>query len=53
MAEPNVKRWTIADLDALPEKVDGWRIRYEIIDGELFVSRAPGDEHQYTTAQIT
>jgi Uma2 family endonuclease len=53
MAEPSVKRWTVADLDALPEKEDGWRIRYEIIDGELFVSRAPGDEHQYTTAQFT
>ena len=39
MAEPRVKRWTIADLDALPETTDGWRNRYEISDGELFVSR--------------
>src|SRR4051812_43274658 len=53
MAEPSVKRWTVADLDALPNEKNGLRIRYEIIDGELFVSRAPGDEHQYTTAQFT
>jgi Uma2 family endonuclease len=52
MAEPSVKRWTIADLDALPETTDGWRNRYEIIDGELFVSRAPGDEHQYCCARF-
>jgi Uma2 family endonuclease len=51
MAEPSVKRWTIADLDALPETTDGWRNRYEIIDGELFVSRAPGNDHQYATTQ--
>ncbi len=53
MAEPSVRRWTVADLDALPETVDGWRVRYEIIDGELFVSRAPGDDHQYACAEIT
>jgi Uma2 family endonuclease len=53
MAEPSVKRWTVADLDALPEKEAGWRLRYEIIDGELFVSRAPGDDHQYAAAQFT
>src|SRR4051794_36624745 len=53
MAEPSVKRWTVADLDALPNEKNGLRIRYEIIDGELFVSRAPGDDHQYTTAQFT
>jgi Uma2 family endonuclease len=52
MAEPSVKRWTIADLDALPETTDGWRNRYEIIDAELFVSRAPGDEHQYCGARF-
>src|SRR6185369_5914074 len=33
---------TIADLDAMPE--DG--NRYEIIEGELFVSCAPGLKHQ-------
>jgi Uma2 family endonuclease len=53
MAEPSVKRWTVADVDALPDDPNGWRIRYEIIDGELFVSRAPGDEHQYCCGQVT
>jgi Uma2 family endonuclease len=43
MAETQTKRWTLAELDALP--YDEWT-RYEIIDGELFVSTAPGDHHQ-------
>ena len=40
---PAALRWTVADLELFPD--DEWK-RYEIIDGELFVSRAPGDEHQ-------
>jgi Uma2 family endonuclease len=36
-------RWTTRDLLALPE--DGWK-RYEVIDGELFVTRAPHIFHQ-------
>jgi Uma2 family endonuclease len=36
------KRWTVEMLDALPD--DG--NRYEIIDGELFVTPAPSDVHQ-------
>ena len=35
-------RWTIADLEGLPDNGN----RYEIIDGELFVTRAPHIEHQ-------
>jgi Uma2 family endonuclease len=37
------ERWTIADLELFPD--DDWK-RYEIIDGELFVAKAPGYEHQ-------
>jgi Uma2 family endonuclease len=35
-------RWTISDLEGLPENSN----RYEIIDGELFVTRAPHLDHQ-------
>jgi Uma2 family endonuclease len=35
-------RWTISDLEGLPENGN----RYEIIDGELFVTRAPHLNHQ-------
>lgn len=41
-------RWTSADLDALPD--DGKH--YEIIDGELYVSRQPGYHHQYACSQL-
>ena len=47
------RRWTVADLEALP--YDEWH-RYEIIDGELFVSTAPRREHQlacgFTTTEL-
>ena len=43
-------RWTIADLEVLPD--DEWK-RYEIIDGELFVSRAAGNEHQAVCMQCS
>lgn len=41
-------RWTINDVEALPENGS----RYEIIDGELFVSKAPHWHHQVTCANI-
>jgi Uma2 family endonuclease len=43
MAEPQRRRWTVAEVEALP--YDEWH-RYEVIDGELFVSTAPHFEHQ-------
>jgi Uma2 family endonuclease len=42
-------RWTSADLEVLPD--DGKR--YEIIDGELYVSRQPGYHHQYACTQLS
>ena len=39
-----VRRYTSADLERLPD-VEG--TRYEIIDGELHVSKQPHWEHQY------
>jgi Uma2 family endonuclease len=43
MAMPSVKRvWTVADLADLPD--DG--NRYEVLDGELYVTPAPTYDHQ-------
>ena len=41
--------WTTADLELLPESSN----RYEIIDGELFVTRAPHWGHQRASTRIT
>lgn len=41
-------RWTTADLELLPDNSD----RYEIIDGELFVTRAPHWNHQRVCGNI-
>lgn len=41
-------RWTIADLELFPDNGN----RYEIIDGELFVTRAPNWKHQETTGRF-
>jgi len=43
------EKFTSADLELMPD--DGKR--YEIIEGDLYVSRQPGSEHQYTCAQMT
>jgi Uma2 family endonuclease len=49
MAEtPAAVRWTIADLELFPEDNQ----RYEIVDGELFVSRAAGNRHQRACGEI-
>lgn len=41
-------RWTSADLELLPENGN----RYEIIDGELFMSKQPHWHHQKTCGNI-
>ncbi len=43
-ASPKKLRWTSADLELFPDDDK----RYEIIDGELFVTRAPHWQHQTT-----
>jgi Uma2 family endonuclease len=43
-----IRRWTSADLAVLPD--DGKR--YEIIDGELYMSRQPHWHHQRTCGKI-
>lgn len=42
-------RWTTADLEVLA--ADEWK-RYEIVNGELFVSRAPHIRHQDAAGRI-
>ena len=41
-------RWTVADLEGLPD--DG--TRYEIIDGELHVSKQPDWRHQFVCGRL-
>jgi Uma2 family endonuclease len=50
MNQPMVDRvyWTIADLDLLPDN----GTRHEIIDGELFMTRAPRWSHQKVAGKI-
>lgn len=43
-------RYTTAYLESLPESDDG--TRYEIIDGELYVTSQPHWEHQYASTSI-
>lgn len=45
------RRWTIADLEELPDPIDD--TRYEIIDGDLFVAHQPSLEHQYTAMRLS
>ncbi|MGB5897385.1 MAG: Uma2 family endonuclease [Geitlerinemataceae cyanobacterium] len=41
-------RWTIEDLEGFPENSN----RYEIIDGELFVTRSPHIAHQFVVGSV-
>lgn len=49
MSMPATKVWTLEDLDRLPD--DG--NRYELIDGELFVTPAPAPRHEFVAARLT
>jgi hypothetical protein len=42
-------RWTSGDLEVLHNNEK----RYEIIDGDLYVSRQPGYHHQYACTQLS
>jgi Uma2 family endonuclease len=44
-----VERWTTADLERFPDADD---LRYEIIDGELHVTKAPNSYHQVVAGRI-
>lgn len=46
----NPIRWTVRDLDVMPDD-GGWK-RYEIINGELLVTRAPHILHQSAGGNI-
>ena len=43
------QNWTVDDLERLPDDEDK---RYEIIDGELYVSTQPNWEHQFVCTQL-
>ncbi len=43
-------RLTVKDLELFPDPIDD--TRYELINGELYVSRQPDLEHQYTCAEF-
>lgn len=45
-----IERWTSADLALFP---DDPRLRYEIIDGELYVSKAPHWHHQLVAERLS
>ena len=46
----NSVRWTTTDIDLLANNNEG--TRYEIVDGELFVTRSPHWRHQNTCLKI-
>jgi Uma2 family endonuclease len=44
------RRYTSADLEAIEPRYGD---RYEIIDGELYVTHAPSGHHQYASDEIS
>ena len=50
IAQPKTKiRWTTRDLEVMPK--NEWTT-YEIIDGELFVTRSPHRRHQQVSGKL-
>lgn len=43
------KRWTIEELHRLPDDVN----KYELVDGQLFVTPAPRQYHQFIISKVT
>ena len=43
-----IDEWTVDMLDALPDDDQ----RYELIDGELFVTPAPAERHQFVVLKL-
>lgn len=43
-------RWTVSAVEALPDRLDD--TRYEIIDGELYVSKQPHWHHQLSCSRL-
>ncbi|MGD1855701.1 MAG: Uma2 family endonuclease [Leptolyngbyaceae cyanobacterium] len=48
MTAANKVRWTVDDLESLPDSSD----RFEIIDGDLYVTRAPHWKHQSVAGRV-
>ncbi len=42
-------RWTVDDLELLPDDDN----RYEIVDGELYVSKQPDMQHQIVSTKVS
>lgn len=45
---PSTRAWTLAELDRLPEDSN----KYELVDGELFVTPAPSPAHEQLVAVL-
>jgi Uma2 family endonuclease len=50
MEQAHGRRWTVYDLEQFEDVEDG--TRYELIDGELYISSAPHWMHQYISVEV-